>query len=216
MTGCFLNGMGEPSLPVCVTGVLSSGKRDAPDPCCPERGPPQHSDSHSLRLPWSPYLILFRGCCILLSAQKHPAVCNETRDERHTFSPYWLTVLSKEDEKAQTEWALSLLSSSRRLPDSVTHTLLPRSFLETLFKLSNCLFENGNDFSCKGILNNHQACFWSFPLPKRQPSRARCIASENPIAIVCCFLKTADATLIGPSTIQIEFQARIFFFFFFF
>lgn len=204
MTGWFLKAMGDPSLPVCVTGVLSSGKRDAPDPCCPERGPPQHSDSHLLRLPWSPYLILFRGCCILLSAQKHPAVCNETRDEQHTFSPYWLTVLSKEDEKAQTEWALSLLSSSRHCYPHAAATVVTGDLVQTL-QLSVWKWQR---FLMEGVINHHQACVWSFPLPCWQPSRALYIAVEYHIATVSCFLKTADTTLIGPSTIQIEFQAR--------
>lgn len=159
MTGLFLKGMGESSLPVFMTGTPSSGKRDAPDPCSPARGPPQHS--HSLRLPWSPYLVLLRGCCILLSKfQKHPAVCNETRDEQHIFSPYWLTKLSKEDEKSQTEWALSLLCPSRHIPDTATHMLLPWSLLETLFKLNS--LKMAKISHGRGSKSSPNMC-WEFP-----------------------------------------------------
>lgn len=90
------------------------------------------------------YILL--GCCILLSAQKHPGVCNETRDEQHTVSPYWLTVLSKEDEKSQTEWVLSLLSS-RQLIDNLPHILPPRLVLETLFKHNSTVGMTITDFS---------------------------------------------------------------------
>lgn len=168
MTGLFLEGMGESSLPVFMTGTPSSGKRDAPDPCSLARGPPQHS--RSLRLLWSPYLVFLRGCCILLSkSQKHPAVCNETRDEQHIFSPYWLTKLSKEDEKSQTEWALSLLSSSRHIPDTVAHMLLPWSLLETLFKLPTVW--KWQRFLMEGGLNHHQIVR-SSPLPCWQPPKS--------------------------------------------
>lgn len=109
-------------------------------PMCTDTHSDTHTDTHFLCLSLTLICVvalvtisyIFPGYHILLSAAQHTGVCNETSDEqcthRHTnrsrsqvhcvpVSLYWLTDLSKEDEKSQTEWALSLLSVSRHHTD---------------------------------------------------------------------------------------------------
>ena len=96
----------------------------------------------------------------------HTYTHTHTHTHTHTqvycvpVSSYWLTDSSKEDEKSQTEWALSLLSSSRHHTETLPHILQLRLLLET-----NCWFWRWtekivNRKDCKTLLRHRR---WENP-----------------------------------------------------